>query len=174
MDRAGTWWEASPVEERNRRTAYMLQCRSLQSPMISAFDGPNIQETCPVRGVTTVTPQVFALFNSDFSHQQSQAMARRIVSEVGKDPERQIERAFRLALQRPALPRGNTKVPVLFGRERESARREPRVDPEGDFLCGQRRCGRGSTVSSRIPKIFAGRPLPGAVQHERIRVPGIA
>ncbi len=100
MDRASTWWEPSPVEERNRRTVYMLQCRSLQSPMISAFDGPNIQETCPIRGVTTVTPQVFALFNSDFSHDQSQAMARRIIREVGKDPEEQIEQAFRLALQR--------------------------------------------------------------------------
>ncbi len=100
MDRASTWWEPSPVEERNRRTVYMLQCRSLQFPMISAFDGPNIQETCPIRGVTTVTPQVFALFNSEFSHEQSQAMARRIIGEVGKDPEAQIEQAFRLALQR--------------------------------------------------------------------------
>ena len=115
MDRAGTWWEPSPVGERNRRTAYMLQCRSLQSPMISAFDGPNIQETCPVRGVTTVTPQVFALFNSDFSHQQSQAMAGRIVREVGKDPERQIERAFRLALQRPPSPAERQKCLSFLG-----------------------------------------------------------
>ena len=119
MDRASTWWEPSPVEDRNRRTAYMLQCRSLQSPMISAFDGPNIQETCPVRGVTTVTPQVFALFNSDFSHEQSRAMARRIVGEVGKDPERQIERAFQLALQRPPSPAERQKCLSFLGGSRD-------------------------------------------------------
>ena len=66
-----------------------------------------------------MTPQVFALFNSDFSHQQSQAMARRIVGEVGKDPERQIERAFRLALQRPPSPAEKQKCLSFLGGGRD-------------------------------------------------------
>ena len=72
-----------------------------------------------MRGVTTVTPQVFALFNSDFSHEQSRAMARRIVGEVGTDPERQIERAFRLALQRPPSPAERQKCLSFLGGRRD-------------------------------------------------------
>ena len=79
----------------------MLQIRSFQLPMVKVFDGPNTDESCVVRGVTTVTPQVFALFNSEFSNEQSQEMALRLVAEAGNDPEKQIERAFQLAFQRP-------------------------------------------------------------------------
>ncbi len=98
--RAGVWWEPSPRQERSRRSVYVLQCRSLQLPMVAVFDGPNINESCPVRDVTTVTPQVFALLNSRFSHQQARFMADRIRREAGDDPERQVEHAFQLAFQR--------------------------------------------------------------------------
>lgn len=100
MQRAPTWWEPSPRVARERRTIYMLQIRSLQMPFIKVFDGPNIDESCPVREVTTVTPQVFALFNSRLLREQSEAMAERLVSEVGQDLTLQIRRAFQLAFQR--------------------------------------------------------------------------
>ena len=83
----------------------MLMKRSVTIPLLSLFDGPNANESCPVRGVTTVTPQVFALFNSSFAHDQSRAMAERIVREAGPDRERQIEQAYQLALQRPPSER---------------------------------------------------------------------
>ncbi len=101
MARASTWWEPSSQKERNRRSVYMLQIRSFQLPMMKVFDGPNTDESCTVRGVTTVTPQVFALFNSEFSNEQSQEMALRLVADAGNDPEKQIERGFQLAFQRP-------------------------------------------------------------------------
>ena len=100
MQRAPTWWEPSPRVARERRTIYMLQIRSLQMPFIKVFDGPNIDESCPVREVTTVTPQVFALFNSRLLREQSEAMAERLANEVGKDRSLQIQRAFQLAFQR--------------------------------------------------------------------------
>ncbi len=96
----GTWWKASSQEERNRRTVYMWQGRSFQLPMVNVFDGANRNESCWTRQVTTVAPQVFALFNNEFVHEQSRKMARRIVQEVGRDPERQLVRAFQWALQR--------------------------------------------------------------------------
>ena len=100
MQRAPTWWEPSALTQRNRRTIYMLQIRSLQTPFMKVFDGPNIDESCPVREVTTVTPQVFALFNSKFVGEQSLAMAERIEREVGSSASAQVDRAFQLALQR--------------------------------------------------------------------------
>ena len=89
----------------------MLQQRIIALPLIRVFDGPNINETCAVRDVTTATPQVFALFNSQFAHRKSRAMAQRIVREVGQDRGRQVERAFQLALQR--RPSAEEKVKGL-------------------------------------------------------------
>ena len=102
--RSRTWWEPSPLEDRNRRSIYMLQMRSFQLPMMTVFDGANTSERCAVRNVTTVTSQVFSLFNGTFAHQQAQAMAGRILKEVGEDPALQVRRAFQLAFQRDPDP----------------------------------------------------------------------
>ena len=101
--RSRTWWEPSPQEDRNRRTIYMLQMRSFQLPMITVFDGPNTSDRCAVRDVTSVTSQVFSLFNGKFVHQQSQHMAQRIIEEVGNQPHQQVRRAFQLAIQRDPI-----------------------------------------------------------------------
>ena len=95
-----TWWEPSPQEDRDRRSIYMLQMRSFQLPLLTVFDGPNTSERCSVRNVTTVTSQVFSLFNGKFVHEQSRAMAARILEEAGDDRASQVRRAFQLAFQR--------------------------------------------------------------------------
>ncbi|MEO2047797.1 MAG: DUF1549 and DUF1553 domain-containing protein [Pirellulales bacterium] len=104
MQRAPTWWEPSVQGQRNRRTIYMLQIRSLQLPFVKVFNGPNLDESCPVRDVTTATPQVFVLFNSPFIKEQSEAFAKRISDDVGTDPASQIDRGFQLAFQRAPTP----------------------------------------------------------------------
>ena len=78
----------------------MLQSRSLQLPFLKVFNGANIDESCPVRDVTTVTNQVFALFNSQFMQQQSTEFANRIMREAGSDSAQQIGYAYQLAYQR--------------------------------------------------------------------------
>ncbi len=98
--RSRTWWEPSPQEDRNRRSIYMLQMRSFQLPLLTVFDGPNTSERCAVRNVTTVTSQVFSLFNGKFAHDESRAMADRIRDEVGDHRASQVRRAFQLAFQR--------------------------------------------------------------------------
>lgn len=100
MRRAPTWWEPSSADERQRRTLYMLQIRSLQNPLIKVFDGANMDKSCPVRGVTSVTPQVFALFNSKFLREQSQFLATRIQDECENDIAMQVNRTYQVALQR--------------------------------------------------------------------------
>ena len=69
-------------------------------PFLQAFDGTNLNESCSVRGVTTVTPQVFALFNSQFMHDKSAALAKRLVRDAGSSLAPQIQRAYQLVLQR--------------------------------------------------------------------------
>jgi len=117
MRRASTWWEPSPLDQRNRRTVYMLQIRSFQLPFIKVFDGPNIDQSCPVREVTTVTPQVFALFNSRFLHDQTQAMAQRIEQEAGRDHGSQVDHAYRLTFQRSPSPSERSECVAFLHRE---------------------------------------------------------
>ena len=71
LEGAVTWFEPSSPEERDRRSLYMYQQRSLVLPFVKVFDGTQLDESCAAREVTTVTPQVFVLFNSKFAHEQS-------------------------------------------------------------------------------------------------------
>ncbi len=109
LELSATWWEPSSPEERNRRSVYMVQQRSFVHPLMRVFDVANMNETCGARDVTTVTPQVFVLTNSQFVQQKSLQMAQRILAQVGLDASAQIERAFRLALQRPPSPAEKTE-----------------------------------------------------------------
>jgi hypothetical protein len=114
LKRASTWWEPSPLRERNRRSIYLLQQRSFVSPLISVFDGANLNETCARRDVTTVTPQVFSLMNSKFVQEQSKAFADRVAQEVGAGPEKQVDRAFGLAFQRKPSQSERSKALVFL------------------------------------------------------------
>ena len=118
LEGAVTWFEPSPPEARNRRSLYMYQQRSLVLPLVKVFDGTQLDESCAARGVTTVTPQVFVLFNSQFAHQQSRRLAGRIIAEVGDDPGQQLEQAFQLALQRSPTPSERTDGLEFLGAAR--------------------------------------------------------
>jgi hypothetical protein len=97
-------WEPSPTRaERNRRTIYTYQQRSLIDPLVEVFNGANPNESCERREASTVAPQVFNLFNSRFSHDMSLAFARRLEREEN-DAARRIDRAFQLAFGRLPSP----------------------------------------------------------------------
>src|SRR5204862_4398033 len=61
---------------------------------------PWSETSCERRDETTVTPQVFALFNSEFAASQALAMAARLMNDHGSDGER-IEAAFGAVYGRP-------------------------------------------------------------------------
>ena len=85
--------------ERHRRTIYTFQARNLANPMLEVFNAPDSNLSCERRDETTVTPQAFTLFNSQFVHDMALAMAIRLVKEAPKLDE-QIEHAFLLAYGR--------------------------------------------------------------------------
>ncbi|MEQ1858477.1 MAG: PSD1 and planctomycete cytochrome C domain-containing protein [Chthoniobacteraceae bacterium] len=65
-------------QERHRRTIYAFRYRTLSDPMLEVFNRPGSEISCEVRDQTTVTPQVFALFNSEFTHNRALALAAAI------------------------------------------------------------------------------------------------
>src|SRR5207249_343600 len=77
-------------EQRNRRTIYTVQIRTLMNPLLQVFNEPSTDLTCERRDSTTVTPQVFALFNSQCAHDLALAMANRL-SRTSRSRPKQVE-----------------------------------------------------------------------------------
>ncbi|MGH9840791.1 MAG: DUF1549 and DUF1553 domain-containing protein [Blastocatellia bacterium] len=96
---APAWDTTLQRAARNRRTIYTFQQRSLVNPLVEVFNGASLNESCEFRRASTVAPQVFNLFNSQFSHDTALAFAARLEREAGNLNER-IKLAFQLALQR--------------------------------------------------------------------------
>src|SRR5262249_7508350 len=55
-------------EQRNRRTIYTAQIRTLINPMLLVFNEPSTDLSCERRDSTTITPQAFTMLNSRFAN----------------------------------------------------------------------------------------------------------
>ena len=93
-------WFPSPEKEQLRREIYTFQRRSVMMPMVEVFDGANMNESCSRRNVTTVPTQAFSLLNSEFTNREARKFADRVIELAGPDRQKQIDRAFLLALDR--------------------------------------------------------------------------
>jgi hypothetical protein len=120
-------YEPSPTrEQRNRRTVYAFQVRNLPNPLLEVFNAANPNTSCERRDESTVTPQVFALFNSKFSHDMALAMAHRIAT-ANPDRAAQVEQAFRAALGRQPSAREKASALAHVEKLLEHHRRTPPV-----------------------------------------------
>jgi len=93
-------WTPHPLPaHRHRRSIYTLKLRGLVDPMLEVFNSPTPDFSCERRDASTVTPQVFSLFNGQASHSRALTMANRAVSDSGNDAEA-IRRCYLLAFSR--------------------------------------------------------------------------
>ena len=98
----GLMWEPNEKEEdARRRSIYIFQRRSLPLPMMASFDALPFSESCERRSATTTALQALSMMNGYLVHEEADRLAEKIQSEVGDDPNRQIERAFETILSRP-------------------------------------------------------------------------
>lgn len=100
---AEAWQPSQLPSQRHRRTLYALRIRGQRDPFLEVFNAPAAELSCEARESSTVTPQVFALFNSEISYDRALAMARRIFQQAHSARER-VELAFELAYGRVAEP----------------------------------------------------------------------
>jgi hypothetical protein len=97
-------WTANPQpHQRNRRSIYALKLRGLSDPSMEVFNSPVPDFSCERRDASTVTPQVFAMFNSRATQSRSLALAARVTRETNTDRDA-ITRCFELALGRDPKP----------------------------------------------------------------------
>ncbi len=106
-------WGASSEAESLRRTVYVFQRRSLPLPIVEAFDGPDMVNTCPRRSTTTISPQALALFNGEFSITEAMKIADRVIKEAGPDPIDEITRSYELTLIRKPTS-GQKQIALKF------------------------------------------------------------
>jgi len=110
--------------ERNRRTLYAFRIRTLADPVHEVMNRPGSETSCERRDETTVTPQVFALMNSEQAANRSLAMAARLTKEHADGAER-IAAAFRLVYGREATPAEQDKCLAHIARLTEHHRSHP-------------------------------------------------
>ncbi|MBL9123967.1 MAG: DUF1553 domain-containing protein, partial [Planctomycetaceae bacterium] len=112
-------WKPSPPEEQRRRSIYIFTKRSLLLPLMTAFDFADTTQPCSQRNVSTVAPQALVLLNNDFVHEQSGALADRVLGEIPSDAQGRVDRVWQLALGR--LPDDTERQAALghLARQRE-------------------------------------------------------
>src|SRR5262249_28287669 len=84
-----------------RRLVYVVQRRKQLPTHLESFDYPQMNPNCLERRGSTVAPQALHLLNNGTVRQLAEAFARRVEREAGAERERQVERAYRIALGRP-------------------------------------------------------------------------
>lgn len=116
-------WTPNPLpEQRHRRSLYALRLRGLSDPALEVFNSPSPDFSCERRESSTVTPQVFALFNSQASYSRALALATRAIRE-SKDEPSAISRCFELAYGR--IPRaGELTMCLAHWREMEDLQKK--------------------------------------------------
>jgi hypothetical protein len=96
----GLWQATLDPRAHRRRSIYLFAKRNVRLPLLEAFDQPDTLTSCPVRPVSTFSPQALILLNGPFIQEQSKAFAARLLREAGPEPAQQVALAYRLALGR--------------------------------------------------------------------------
>ncbi len=131
--RPGDGWELSLPDELLRRSIYAYQKRTMGIPMLDTFDTASNSNPTGERTITTVAPQALMLMNDRFMHERAQDLAKKIVSQVGADPLKQVELAYQLALSRNPTPRESAIALQYLQRQLssyESLRSRLRFEPD--------------------------------------------
>jgi hypothetical protein len=88
----------------HRRSVYRFVPRGGNPGLLDAFDCPDPAASAPRRNSTTTPLQALSLWNGPFALRMAEAFAARVAAEEPPDLARQVDRAYRLALQRDPLP----------------------------------------------------------------------
>ena len=96
----GSGWGESAPEDRFRRSIYIHVKRSLLTPVLSSFDYPEPDFSCPVRFVSTQPTQSLGMLNGEFINEQAAAFAEDLMRRYGESLETQVREALRRVTQR--------------------------------------------------------------------------
>lgn len=125
-------YQPSPLpEQRNRRSIYALKLRGHRDPFMETFNQPGPDKSCELRETSTVSPQVFAMFNSEEVYDRALAMANDLLE--GEPGGQQVPAAFLRCFGRSPT---EDEVRLCETHWQEMTKRHetivlPRIDPPG-------------------------------------------
>ncbi|MEO8425692.1 MAG: DUF1549 and DUF1553 domain-containing protein, partial [Verrucomicrobiota bacterium] len=117
--RPGLDWEPSSEPERSRRSLYTFIRRTMLAPVLENFDYSNTATPLGERPVTTVSPQALMLLNDEFMQRQAASFASRLEKEAAQDANKQVCRAYQLALGRDPTTKESLIALSLLKRQAE-------------------------------------------------------
>lgn len=88
-------------EKGGRRSIYVAQRRTEIPTILDNFDLPPMSPNCLQRTNSTVAPQALHMLNNSTIYKLAGFFAERVKQEAGADPQKQIEKAYWIALNRP-------------------------------------------------------------------------
>jgi hypothetical protein len=126
QSRPGEGWGNSTPEEAARRSVYVHAKRSLQLPVLAAFDAAETDKTCPVRFVTVQPTQALGLLNGEFLNTEAGKFADRLRKEAGDDVAKQVKLGLRLVGSREPAEKDVARGVELYKglTEKDGASRE--------------------------------------------------
>jgi hypothetical protein len=94
-------WVVTPdAKQHSRRGLYIVNYRNFRFPLFDVFDAPNNAASSPGRDVSTVALQSLWLLNNPVAWKQASQLAARVARESGAEPDRFVNRLWRVALGR--------------------------------------------------------------------------
>ena len=91
------------VYDNHQRSVYLMAQRIRRHPFFGTFDGAETNMSTPFRITSTTPLQALFMLNDPLVHDAAKALAARVRGERSDDAAR-VDRAFQLALGRPATP----------------------------------------------------------------------
>jgi hypothetical protein len=83
------------------RGIYVEQRRTKLPTVMESFDLPAMSPNCVDRSISVIAPQALHMMNDGMIEKLAESFAQRVRKEAGDDPEKQIARAYWIALSRP-------------------------------------------------------------------------
>ena len=121
----------APIQQPSRhRSVYLPVLRNKPPESLAIFDQPDPSLVVGQREITTSPAQALFLMNSPFIQEQSDQLARRLLTEKGLDDSRRVEQAFLAALSRRPTAAESDRVKrylaatTVGGDKKDAAKRE--------------------------------------------------
>jgi hypothetical protein len=133
------------------RGIYVEQRRTKLPTVMESFDLPAMSPNCVERSISMIAPQALNMMNDGMITRLAGSFAARVRKEAGPDADKQIERAYWIALSRPPNEEERKVSLDLVRRIR---------DAEGT-----------KAVGSAAASSLAGKPAPGAASNAGVDDP---
>ena len=122
----GGWKKDEDAAAASRRSVYVFVRRNTRYPLFDAFDMPDTHESCARRNMTINPAQSLELMNSRLVADWSRRFADRVRNDAGQSLDGMLDRAWKLAVQRP--PTAAERADARAFLERSSATPESWAD----------------------------------------------